>query len=45
MKNEANDHLKDCGWGTDYIKMLKEEEDGMLHFDALILGGCKFYCL
>ena len=18
---------------------------GMLHFDALILGGCKFYCL
>ena len=33
------------GWGKDEIKRLKEEKGGMLHFDALILGGCKFYCL
>ena len=29
----------------DDINRLREEEGGMLHFDALILGGCKFYCL
>ena len=45
LKNEADDHLKDCGWCKDDMKRLKEEEGGMLHFDALILGGCKFYCL
>ena len=45
LKNEADDHLKDCGWAKDDIKRLREEEGGMLHFDALILGGCKFYCL
>jgi hypothetical protein len=31
--------------GKEDVKRLKEEEGGMLHFDALILGGCKFYCL
>ena len=36
---------KDCGWAKDDINRLREEEGGMLHFDALILGGCKFYCL
>jgi len=45
LKNKANDHLKDCGWAKDDIKRLREEEGGMLHFDALILGGCKFHCL
>ena len=25
--------------------MLREDEGGMPHFDALILGGCKFSCL
>jgi hypothetical protein len=45
LKNEADDHLKDCGWANDDINRLREEEGGMLHFDALILGGCKFYCL
>jgi hypothetical protein len=45
LKNEADDHLKDCGWDKDNIKRLTEEEGGMLHFDALILGGCKFCCL
>jgi hypothetical protein len=45
LKNEADDHLKDCGWAKDDINRLREEEGGMLHFDALILGGCKFYCL
>ena len=44
LKNEADDHLKDCGWAKDDINMLREEEGGMHHFDALILGGCKFYC-
>jgi len=27
------------------MNRLREEEGGMFHFDALILGGCKFYCL
>ena len=45
LKNDADDHLKDCGWAKDDINRLREEEGGMLHFDALILGGCKFYCL
>ena len=45
LKNEADDHRKDCGWAKDDIKMRKEEEGGMLPFDALILGGCMFYCL
>ena len=45
LKNEADDHLKDCWWAKDDINRLREEEGGMLHFDALILGGCKFYCL
>ena len=45
LKNEADDHLKDCGWAKDDTNRLREEEDVMLHFDALILGGCKFYCL
>jgi len=45
LKNEADEHLKSFGWGKDKMKRLKEEEGGMLHFDALILGGCKFYCL
>ena len=32
LKNEADDHLKNCGWGKEEIKRLKEEEGGMLHF-------------
>jgi hypothetical protein len=38
LKNDADDHLKDCGWAKDDIKRLRQEEGGMLHFDALILG-------
>ena len=34
LKNEADDHLKDCGWAKDDIKRLREEEGRMLHFDA-----------
>jgi len=45
LKNEADDHLKDGGWSKDDIKRLKEENGGMIHFDGLILGGCKFYSL
>jgi hypothetical protein len=45
LKNEADDHLKDSGWGKEDIRRLRQEEDGMIHFDALIVGGCKFYCL
>ena len=45
LKNEADDHLSDNGWQPDRIKRLKEECGNMIHFDGLILGGCKFYSL
>jgi hypothetical protein len=45
LKNEADDHLDDCGWEKDDINKLKEEHGGMIYFDGLILGGCKFYAL
>ena len=45
LKNEADDHLKDEGWSKDSINRLKEEDGNMIHFDGLILGGCKFYSL
>jgi len=32
-------------WAKGDINRLREEEGGMRHFDALILGGCKLYCL
>ena len=32
LKNEADYHLKDCGWANDDIKRLREEEGGMRHF-------------
>jgi hypothetical protein len=38
LTNQANDHNKDCGWAKEDIKRLREEEGGMLHFDALIFG-------
>ena len=46
LKNEADDFLKDKkGLTKDDIKWLKEETEGMIYFDDLILGGCKFYTL
>ena len=39
LRNEADDHPKDCWWSKDDISKLKEQERGMLHFDDLILGG------
>lgn len=45
QKNEADDHLKDCGWAKDDMKRIKEEEIGLFQFAALFLGGCKFNCL
>jgi hypothetical protein len=45
LKNEADDFLKDEGHTKDEIKLLKEESLGMIPFDDLILGGCKFYTL
>ena len=45
LKNEADDFLKDEGHTKDEIKCLKDESGGMMHFDDLILGGCKFYTL
>jgi len=45
LKNEADDFLKDEGHTKDEIKCLKDESGGMIHFDDLILGGCKFYTL
>ena len=45
LKNEADDFLKDEGLTKDDIKWLREETEGMIHFDDLILGGCKFYTL
>ena len=43
LKNEADDHLKRCGSGKEHVKRLKEEDGGMLHFDAFIVGGCKLH--
>ena len=40
LKNEADDFVS-----SDEVKALKEKEGGMIHFDELILGGCKFYAL
>ena len=45
LKNEADDFLKDEGHTKDKIKWLKDEIGGMIYFDDLILGGCKFYTL
>ena len=46
LKNEADDHLKKkCKWSKDEINRLKDEIGGMIYFDDLILGGCKFYAL
>ena len=45
LKNEADDFLKDEERTKGKINWLKDEIGGMIYFDELILGGCKFYTL
>ena len=46
LKNEADEFMEEkAGLTKDDVKWLKEESGGMIHFDDLILGGCKFYTL
>ena len=40
LKNEADDAVEKRD-----LEALKATEGGMIHFDELILGGCKFYAL
>jgi hypothetical protein len=40
LKNEADDYVPKT-----QLEQLKKQEGGMISFDKLILGGCKFYAL
>jgi len=46
LKNEADDHLKDCGWAKDDINRLREEEGGMLNFEEVaVIVKVQVHCI